>query len=141
MMKSLAFASLLLLSAPAAQAARLPGDALKFSYETFDGETRYPCKHERLNEASPYDWKVRCYEGAALRREYVAHVSLERYVRTTRPELSIELLYWVTGTGIETETGGTTWFHLAKDSPLLEVSTSATVDRATAGLYLDILLP
>jgi hypothetical protein len=124
-----------------AQAATpLEGDRIRFTYQSFDGAFAYACEHSLVTEANPYDWAVRCYDGEKLKGRFVAHIALSQYPHTKPPRVSLELLYWLTGTGIESEAGSTTWFHLRDETSVMEVSSSQTVDQGTAGLYLDINL-
>jgi hypothetical protein len=116
----------------------LPAEKIQFTYQSFDGAFVYECEHAITNAENPYDWTVRCYEGEKLRGKYVAHVALTQYTHPSAPRLSLELLYWLTGSGIESEAGSTTWFHLREASSIMEVSSSQTVDQGTAGLYLDV---
>jgi hypothetical protein len=116
----------------------LPAEKIRFTYQSFDGAFVRECEHALTSAGNPYDWSVRCYEGEKLRGKYVAHIALTQYTHPSAPRLSLELLYWLTGTGIESEAGSTTWFHLREASSVMEVSSSQTVDQGSAGLYLDI---
>lgn len=118
---------------------KVDASALKFTYQTYDAETHYVCEHALLSDTSPYDWKVKCFDGTKLTHEFTAHVALSLYPHPGgNPELSIEMLYWLTGTGLESEVGVTSWTHLAKKTAVSGMSASLTIDHGTAGLYLDI---
>jgi hypothetical protein len=130
----------LLFSLSSVAATPLRGNEVRFTYRSFDGAFSYACEHSLLNESNPYDWSVRCYDGERLKGKYVAHLALSQYLHPKPPRVSLELLYWLTGSGIESEAGSTTWFHLRDETSVMEVSSSQTVDEGTAGLYLDILL-
>ncbi len=114
-------------------------EEIRFVFRNFEGGFSTVCKHQLASENSPYDWKVQCFDGSEKFATYTAHVALSQYRRESGTRLSIELLYWLTGTNIPSEIGSTTWFHLRDPSFLEEISTSQTVERATAGLYLEIL--
>lgn len=114
-------------------------EEIRFVFRNFEGDFSTVCKHQLESPNSPYDWKVQCFDGSEKFATYTAHVALSQYRRDSGTRLSIELLYWLTGTNIATEVGSTTWFHLRDPSFLEEISTSQTVERATAGLYLEIL--
>ena len=112
---------------------------MRFVYRTFEGDLNIVCKHHLASDASPYDWKVECYDGATQFADYTAHVALSFYDHTSgSSKFSIELLYWVTGTNLPSEVGTTTWFNFATKSDLQGISVSQTVEHATAGLYLEI---
>jgi hypothetical protein len=130
---------------PSAQASRkaarqaLTSDSMRFVYRSYDGTTTHYCRHRLQSENSPYDWKVECSDGKSIRSEYVVHLALSVYRRDRLPNLSVELLYWITsGTRIPSEIGSTTWMHFNRDSSLASISSSQTLDRGTAGLYLEI---
>lgn len=115
------------------------GDAIRFVFRNYDGEYSVVCKHRLASASSPYDWKVECSDGKNIRSEYIAHVALSAYLHQGNSALSIELLYWLTsGTRLQSEVGSTTWMHFGTNSPLLEVTSSQTIEKGTAGLYLEI---
>lgn len=116
----------------------LRADSMRFVYREFEGPLDIVCKHQLASEASPYDWKVACYDGSTKFAEYTAHVALTQYDLGGPTKYSIELLYWLTGTHLPSEVGSTTWFHFAEKSNLQGISTSQTVAGGTAGLYLEI---
>lgn len=112
--------------------------ALRFVFKPYDGAAETVCSHHLVSDASPYDWRVECFDRGRRFAEYTAHVALTQYVREGSNPLSIELLYWLTGTDLPFEVGNTTWFRFAARSPLRDISSSQTVARGTAGLYLEI---
>lgn len=116
----------------------LRGASIRFVYRDFEGTLDVVCKHRLVSEASPYDWKVECYQGPNKFAEYTAHIALTQYELSGPTKLSIELLYWLTGSRLPSEVGSTTWFHFAEKSPLQGISSSQTVAGGTAGLYLEI---
>ena len=116
----------------------LHSSSLRFVYREFEGTHEIVCSHRLLSKESPYDWKVECFRAQTKFAQYTAHVALSQYDLTGSTKLSIELLYWLTGTRLPNEVGSTTWFHFAEKSPLQGISSSQTVDGGTAGLYLEI---
>lgn len=116
------------------------GDAIRFVYRSYEGDVNVVCKHRLASADSPFDWRVECSDGKKVRTEYVAHIALSAYPHNSgTPALSIELLYWLTsGTRLQSEMGSTTWMHFAAYSPLLEVSSSQTIENGTVGLYLEM---
>ena len=116
----------------------LRADSMRFVFREFEGTLDVVCKHHLVSDASPYDWKVECFNGPAKFADYTAHVALTEYNLSGPTKLSIELLYWLTGTHLPSEVGSTTWFHFAEKSALQGISMSQTVEGGTAGLYLEI---
>jgi hypothetical protein len=116
----------------------LRANSIRFVYREFEGERNIACKHALVSEASPYDFKVSCYEGAEKFAEYVAHIALSQYALAGPTKYSVELLYWLTGSRLPSEVGSTTWFHFAEKGDLRGISTSQTVENGQAGLYLEI---
>lgn len=116
----------------------LRGASIRFIFRDFEGTVDVVCKHRLVSEASPYDWKVECYQGSTRFAEYTAHIALTQYELSGPTKLSIELLYWLTGTRLPSEVGSTTWFHFEEKSALRGISSSQTVEGGTAGLYLEI---
>ncbi len=112
---------------------------IRFVFQTFEGDFKTLCKHELIDESSPYDLKVECYRGTNLFAQYSAHIALKQYPHSSGDtKFSIELMYWLTGTRLPSEVGSTTWIHLAERTAIHGVKTSQTVENGTAGLYLEI---
>lgn len=116
---------------------KIPHNAMKFQYMSFDGETILNCKHNKINEW--YDWEVYC--GPNREKVYSVHLALSLYKRNVIPKNSYELLYWVTDrtskNGLQSY-GTTVWVHLQEPSPFYRIQASVSVENDIAGLYLTI---
>lgn len=115
---------------------------LKFRYEQFEGPAAYDCRQTLADELSQ-DWNVECLdELGAVKKRYRVHLWLTEYRRETEPRTSLELLYWVTDQSVPAEsngTGTTVWFHLKNQADLALIQVSQSVEKDTAGLYLEMV--
>lgn len=116
-------------------------EKLRFRYEGFDSGLVMTCRHEIENAASQ-DWKVFCQDATGRhKREYGVHLWLSAYRHATPPELSYELLYWVTDRTqprVRVYDSTTIWFHLDRISQVSRVQARVGVENDSAGLYLEL---
>jgi hypothetical protein len=111
---------------------------LKFTYQSFDGETVLPCKAFIENELGQ-DLVVKCQDGSTVKK-YSVHLWVTRYTRPREPRTSFEILYWVTDRidPKRPSTSSTQWVNLKNESDLHSLVLSQGVDGDLAGLYLEI---
>ena len=105
---------------------------LKFEYGSFEGDWKYSCKSTLAYENSPYDYKVRCYDGPHVVRTFDVHLALSVYHVTAPDRTSIEVLYWVNGDG------ATSWMHLDGSSKMNRFQSSQSIRGEAAALRLEI---
>jgi hypothetical protein len=118
----------------------ITADNLKFSFQSYDGETNLKCKPNLENELSQ-DWIVLCASAdGKIIRTYSVHLWVKAYTRQVAPKLSLEVLYWVNDISKMPATGSssTIWFHLKDSTSLQGLQLSQGVENDTAGLWLEL---
>lgn len=116
---------------------QIPHEALKFRYQTHDGQVWLNCKHNPINEW--YDWTVYC--GDNSEKKFVVHLALSLYQRPMIPKNSYELLYWVTDQTDNRNSrnhGTTIWAHFKEPTDFHEFFVSLGVEDDNAALYLTL---
>ncbi len=116
---------------------------MKFEYQDFEGTTRYKCSHS-LENALSQDFLVDCHdELGAVKRRYRVHLWVTAYHRQISPKLSFEILYWLSdlSNNVVEGSGTTTWVNLKDAANLHSLYLSQSVDKNSAGLNLEILIP
>ena len=118
-------------------------EQLSFTYQSFDGGTFYKCEHS-LEDPLAQDWMVSCGENNENRKKlYRVHLWVKEYRRSFEPELSLEILYWVTDRSRSGKISGhssTHWIHMREAGEVMKLQLSQGVDQDLAGLYLKINL-
>ena len=115
-------------------------EQMKFTYMTYDGDQILHCKHFPIDEFK-FDWDVTCKnESGSFYKLYRAHVSLSKYSRPSIPMTTYEVLYWVTERTSGQVYGSSTslWFNFKNEADFHGLTISQSVEKETAGLYLDI---
>ena len=121
-------------------ASALEPEQMKFTYMTYDGDQILHCKHFAIDEFK-FDWDVTCKnKEGTFYKLYRAHVSLAKYSRPSIPMTTYEVLYWVTEKSSGQVYGSSTslWFNFKNEADFHGLTISQSVEKETAGLYLDI---
>ena len=121
-------------------ASALEPEQMKFTYMTYEGDQILHCKHFPVDEFK-FDWDVTCKnENGSFYKLYRAHVSLSKYSRPSIPMTTYEVLYWVTEKSSGQIYGSSTslWFNFKNEADFHGLTISQSVEKETAGLYLDI---
>lgn len=113
--------------------AALLGNQIQFVYEPYESAAS-SCTHKMASNNSPYDHEVTCIDEKNSKHSFIVHLALNKYTHPTPPRVSYELLYWVN------DNGATTWFHLEKDSALMNLESSQSLIGEASGLRLKIKL-
>lgn len=116
---------------------QIPHEALKFRYQTHDGQIWLDCKHNPINEW--YDWTVYC--GEKSEKVFTVHLALSLYQRQVIPKNSYELLYWIVDNSDNRNSknhGTTIWAHFKEPADFHEFFVSLGVEDDTAALYLTL---
>jgi hypothetical protein len=122
---------------PGGRSYRFRGPELKFQYIPYESKQTENCTHVLADERMQ-DWSVTCGT-----KKFTVHLWLTEYRRDAIPQLSMELLYWVSdhsrGGVSPQDTGTSLWFHFREATSFYSLAVKQGVDNDTAGLYLDII--
>lgn len=108
--------------------------SLVLNYEDFDGAFNHPCKASFASPENPYDFKVRCYEGAHLVRTLNVHLIITRYVKPIEPRIQYEILYWVNGEG------ATSWLGFNEGAKMSHFQSSQSIAGESSALRVRLKL-
>lgn len=108
--------------------------SLVLNYEDFDGSFNYSCKATSVSPENPYDYTVRCFDGADLIRTLNIHLIITRYLKPVAPRTWYEILYWVNGEG------ATSWLYFDEITQMSRYQASQSIAGESAALRVRIKL-
>ena len=133
------FGVILGISCPRGWSMELEADQLTFTYQNASGKPRYECWHEVENRRS-HDWLVKCGPSQKnIQKKYSVHLLVNTYLNHQKPEMSHEVLFWVTDRSdsekkVRPFSGTTTTFRFEKQSPLYQIHMNQSVENDLARL-------